>query len=121
MRHHPLTFPPDAADLAHVTGLFQALADPTRLTLLLALRDGERTVTDLGDALGQPQSTVSRHLATLRHARLVRTRRDGPRVYYRLADAHLTGLLTQAFSHAQHERLGLPDHSGVEIVKGDAE
>ena len=113
MRRHALAMPPDPLDLVHVTGLFQALADSTRLSLLLALTDAERTVTDLSETLRQPQSTVSRHLATLRHARLVQTRRDGPRVYYRLADAHLTHLLTEAFSHAQHARLGLPDHPAV--------
>ena len=46
MRRHALAMPPDPVDLVHVTGLFQALADSTRLTLLLALTDAERTVTD---------------------------------------------------------------------------
>ena len=110
MQHHALPFPPEPADLAHVTGLFQALADPTRLGLLLALQRGETAVGELAGLLNQPQSTVSRHLATLRHAGLVTTRRDGPRVQYRLADAHLADLLDQAFSHAQHRRLGLPNH-----------
>ncbi|WP_415789402.1 ArsR/SmtB family transcription factor [Deinococcus saxicola] len=111
MHRHPLTFPPEPADLAHVSGLFQALADPTRLTLLLALQDGEHAAGELTGLLGQPQSTVSRHLGVLRHAGLVTPRRDGPRVQYRLADSHLVELLTQAFSHAQHHRLGLPGHS----------
>lgn len=111
MHRHPLPFPPEPADLTHVSGLFQALADPTRLTLLLALQDGEHAVGELTGLLGQPQSTVSRHLGVLRHAGLVIPRRNGPRVQYRLADSHLVELLAQAFSHAQHHRLGLPGHS----------
>lgn len=118
MHNHSLSSPPEPADLTHVAGLFQALADPTRLTLLLALQDGERSVSALTDLLSQPQSTVSRHLGILRHARLVQTRRDGPRVHYRLADAHLADLLTQAFSHAEHDRLKLPDHQLPDRLAG---
>lgn len=97
-------------DLERVAALFKALSDPTRLHLLLHLMGGEYPVSALVQALEQPQSTVSRHLALLRQAHLVQTRRALNRVYYRLADAHLAHLLTEAFSHAQ--RLGLPDHPG---------
>lgn len=118
MQHHVLTFPPEQADLQHVTRLFQALADPTRLLLLLALQEGESPVTRLTERLQQPQSTVSRHLATLRHAGLVSTRRDGTKVQYRLADTHLSILLQEAFSHAQHQRLDLSEHPTAERVQG---
>lgn len=110
MRAHAVPFPPNPADLTAVTQLFQALSDPTRVTLLLALQGSEQVVHDLTRLLGQPQSTVSRHLGVLRHAHLVQTRRQGPRVWYRLSDSHLAELLTEAFSHAQHARLDLPDH-----------
>ncbi|WP_263862379.1 ArsR/SmtB family transcription factor [Deinococcus detaillensis] len=80
------------------------------MQLVLLLLQGERSVTGLVDALGQPQSTVSRHLALLRSAQVVKTRREATHIYYRLADAHVAQLVQQAFSHAQHERLGLPDH-----------
>lgn len=119
MQHHPLSFPPEAADLQAAKGLFQALSDPTRLLLLLALQEAERPVHELVDRLGQPQSTISRHLATLRHAGLVVARRDAQRVHYRLADAHLGVLLQEAFSHAQHQRLGLPDHPTADRSGGD--
>lgn len=63
---------------------FLALSDPTRLALLSILREGERPVGDLVDALGCPQPKVSRHLKVLRDARLVRARRDGRNIYYEL-------------------------------------
>jgi DNA-binding transcriptional ArsR family regulator len=110
MRHHPLSLPVDPLDLHRVTEVFTALSDPTRLHVRVLLMQGERNVTALVDALQQPQSTVSRHLTLLRTAQLVQTRRETTSVYYRLADTHVAELLTQAFSHAQHDRLGLPDH-----------
>lgn len=64
---------------------FLALSDPTRLALLAALREGERPVGELVDALGCPQPKVSRHLKVLKDAGLVRDRRDGRNVYYALA------------------------------------
>lgn len=64
---------------------FLALSDPTRLALLDALRDGERPVGELVDALGCPQPKVSRHLKVLKEAGIVRDRRDGRNVLYALS------------------------------------
>ena len=55
--------PPDPVDLVHVTGLFQALADSTRLTLLLALTDAERTVTDRFWQLNLSDAGVAQQVA----------------------------------------------------------
>ncbi len=66
--------------------LFKALADETRLRLLALLVEREELcVCDLMATLDLPQSTVSRHLATLRHSGLVSGRRQGVWMYYRLA------------------------------------
>ena len=107
-------------DLERVTEVFKALSEPLRLRTMLLLSRGERTVGELVEAVGAPQSTVSRHLAVLRAAKLVGTERRGASVTYRLADAHLEGLLVEAFSHAQHERLGLADHPSVEVDEATA-
>lgn len=64
---------------------FRACADPTRLKLLTLLLDGELCVCDLVRAVRMSQPKVSRHLAYLRRAGLVRGRREGQWVYYRLA------------------------------------
>ncbi len=64
----------------------QGLADPKRILILYALADGPRRVTDLADALGMPQPTVSHHLKILRERGLVLAEQEGTAVYYTLAD-----------------------------------
>lgn len=66
-----------------------ALGSPIRLMIFYALSDGARYVSDLADDLDLPQPTVSRHLKVLRERGLVTTRRDGPAVYYELADTRV--------------------------------
>ena len=62
--------------------LFLALSDKTRLRLLALMADGEVPVGFLADKLGESQPKISRHLAYLRSAGLVSTRRDGKWIYY---------------------------------------
>jgi DNA-binding transcriptional ArsR family regulator len=64
----------------------QGLADPKRILILYALADGPRRVTDLADALGVPQPTVSHHLKILRERGLVVAEQEGTAVYYAVAD-----------------------------------
>ena len=63
-----------------------ALGSPIRLMIFYALSGKSRYVSDLAAELDLPQPTVSRHLKVLRERGLVNTRRDGPAVYYELAD-----------------------------------
>ncbi|MDQ3282034.1 MAG: metalloregulator ArsR/SmtB family transcription factor [Acidobacteriota bacterium] len=65
--------------------LFQALGDRTRLRLLNLVALGEVCVCYFVEILGEPQPKISRHLAYLRNAGLVSTRRDGKWMHYRLA------------------------------------
>lgn len=64
--------------------LFKALADATRLRILGLLLTGEVCVCDIHESLKIPQSKASRHLAYLRRAGLVATRREGLWIHYRL-------------------------------------
>ncbi len=66
--------------------LFKALADETRLRILNLLAHGELCVCEIEQALGIGQSKASRHLAYLRNAGLVTDRREGPWMYYAVAD-----------------------------------
>jgi len=66
--------------------LFKTLADPTRLRLLNLLASGETCVCELTDTLRVVQPKASRHLARLKHARLVEARREGKWVHYRWAE-----------------------------------
>jgi ArsR family transcriptional regulator len=64
----------------------RALADPKRLCVLESLALGELSVTDLSERVGCQVPNMSQHLAVLRSAGLVTTRRDGSTIFYRLAD-----------------------------------
>ncbi len=64
----------------------RALADPKRLCVLESLAGGEVSVSDLSSRVGCQVPNMSQHLAVLRSAGLVTSRRDGSTVYYRLAD-----------------------------------
>jgi ArsR family transcriptional regulator, arsenate/arsenite/antimonite-responsive transcriptional repressor len=69
--------------LGHTVSLAAALADPSRVRALLALRDRELCVCQIVELLGLSTSTVSRHLGQLRRAGLVVIRRDGRWTWYR--------------------------------------
>ena len=73
---------------------FHALADGTRLRILLRLRDGEECVCNLTDALEAGQSRLSFHLKTLKDAGLVRDRRAGRWIYYSLEPGAIATLET---------------------------
>jgi ArsR family transcriptional regulator len=64
----------------------RALSDAKRLCVVERLADGERSVSDLSRDIGCQVPNMSQHLAVLRQAGIVATRRDGNTVYYRLAD-----------------------------------
>ncbi|WP_220186989.1 ArsR/SmtB family transcription factor [Pseudonocardia pini] len=71
----------------------KALAHPDRIWILQLLGDGERSVAELRACTGQVASTLSSHLAVLRHADLVSVRREGPVVCYALVDSSALGVL----------------------------
>jgi DNA-binding transcriptional ArsR family regulator len=85
---HPL--PPELA--ASLADRFRLLAEPTRLRLLDLLRDGERSVGDLVDALALSQPGVSKHLRALREAGLVRVRPEAQKRWYGLRPEPLAEL-----------------------------
>jgi DNA-binding transcriptional ArsR family regulator len=92
--------PGETADLAD---LFKLLGDPTRARLLCALLEaGELCVCDLAETVGVPESSVSHALRLLRTAGIVRNRRDGRVIYYRLDDAHVRLLLDLSLEHLRH-------------------
>ena len=64
--------------------VLEVIAEPTRRRILDAVRDGEKSVTDLVEQVGMHQPGVSRHLKVLRDAGLVEVRRDAQRRIYRL-------------------------------------
>jgi DNA-binding transcriptional ArsR family regulator len=88
----------------------QLLGDHTRLRIVWALLHGEYSVGELAALVGAQPSATSQHLAKLRLARLVRTRRQGTRIFYVAQDVHVVQLLREALYHADHVAQDLPDH-----------
>jgi len=93
-----------------VVEVFRMLADATRVQVLWALVDREMSVNDLAEHVGKPAPSVSQHLAKLRMARLVRTRRGGTTIYYSLGNDHIGQLVTDAVFNAEHAGPGVPSH-----------
>ncbi|MBI5232158.1 MAG: winged helix-turn-helix transcriptional regulator [Coriobacteriales bacterium] len=95
----------DEATTTKATDIFSALADPTRLRMLMALSRCELCVCDLASVCGISQSGVSHQLRLLRDRGLVAFRRDGQRAVYRLADDHVRTLIAEGLEHASEERV----------------
>lgn len=72
--------------LSLIAQRFRVLGEPSRLRLIRALEDGERSVTQLQAAAGLTQANTSRHLQTLTQAGILGRRREGPQVFYHIAD-----------------------------------
>jgi DNA-binding transcriptional ArsR family regulator len=89
-----------------ISELMQALATPSRVRLLYALRAGEASVNELAARAAVTPSAASQQLRILRHLRFVATRRDGRSILYRLHDAHVAGLLDEVRNHLDHTALG---------------
>ncbi|MGZ5214057.1 MAG: ArsR/SmtB family transcription factor [Actinomycetota bacterium] len=75
---------------------FKALSNPVRIRILELLRDGERSVGDLGADMLLEQSNVSQQLAVLRERGFLISRREGSTVFYRVKDPRIFGLLSSA-------------------------
>ncbi len=104
----PASIPDDEVNL--IVEVFRMLADPTRVRLLWSLTGGELSVTELSEQVGKPAPSVSQHLAKLRMARLVRTRRDGTTIFYSLENEHVSQLVADAVFNAEHAGPGVPMH-----------
>ncbi len=88
-----------ADPISAVAEVFRLLGDPTRLRIALTCLDGERTVGEIGDEVGQSQSLVSHHLRLLRTARIMRATRQGRNVAYAIDDSHVRDVLRNMIAH----------------------
>lgn len=71
--------------------VYRLLANPTRLAILNLIKHREFPVEDIVRAVRRSKANISQHLAVLRHARLVRTRRKGLNVFYKIVDPRIVG------------------------------
>ncbi|MEM6278736.1 MAG: metalloregulator ArsR/SmtB family transcription factor [Verrucomicrobiota bacterium] len=93
--HEPL----EVEDSQRMAEFFGVLADPTRLRLISLLSGSESCVCDLAEHLSVSESAVSHQLRALRNARLVRYRKSGRQVFYRLHDHHVFDLYEAVREH----------------------
>ena len=86
-------------ECTRLSQLFKAMGDATRLRILQALEQGEMCVCDLAVYLEISESAVSHQLRLLRQLHLVTNRREGPVLYYRLDDDHISQLVRLGLEH----------------------
>lgn len=108
--------------MMHLTSeIFAALADPTRLALVSALKDGEKTVGELTAPFAMSQPAISRHLKILEEAGLIARRINGTKRPCRLVEDNFAeieawaGMMRRAF-HANYNRL---DQVLADMPKGE--
>ncbi|MEC3977200.1 metalloregulator ArsR/SmtB family transcription factor [Amycolatopsis sp. H20-H5] len=97
----PIAPGPPAAALIDAGDLLRALAAPVRIAIVLQLRDADRCVHELVDALDVAQPLISQHLRVLKTAGVVHGERRGREVVYRLVDEHLSHIVVDAVAHVQ--------------------
>ena len=107
---------PDSQYVELAVEVFAMLADATRVRIILALRDGELPVNQLAEMVHKSPAAVSQHLAKMRLGRMVTTRQDGTRVFYRLENEHASQLVTDAIFQAEHSLGGTPRHHHAESM-----
>ncbi|RZS29637.1 DNA-binding transcriptional ArsR family regulator [Herbihabitans rhizosphaerae] len=90
-----------AQSLAAAGELLRALAAPVRIAIVLQLREGDRCVHELVEALGVAQPLISQHLRVLKAAGVVHGERHGREVLYRLVDEHLSHIVVDAVTHVE--------------------
>lgn len=88
---------------ARLAEVFRTLADSSRARIVHSLLQQDLCTCDLAAITGLSEPAVSQHLRILRALRLVRSRREGKRVYYSLDDDHVRLLLTISLQHLAHE------------------
>ncbi|MGH3724150.1 MAG: ArsR/SmtB family transcription factor [Mycobacterium sp.] len=105
--HAPLTPPGPlpSREILELSGeLLRALAAPVRIAIVLQLRESQRCVHELVDAVGVAQPLISQHLRVLKAAGVVAGERQGREVMYRLVDDHLSHIVVDAVAHAEEQR-----------------
>ena len=77
--------------------MLKILANKNRLMILCSLQDGEMSVSELNEAVPLAQSALSQHLAALRKAQIVATRRESQTIYYRVIDKNVEAILATLY------------------------
>jgi len=84
---------------AHVAELFGAFSDTSRIRIISAITEHEQNVNTLAEMVGISESAVSHHMRHLRQMGIVKARRNGKEVFYRVEDDHIIALFNQGVNH----------------------
>ena len=95
--------------------VMKALRDPNRVKIVKRLQHGELCVCEIQEALGTSQPTVSKHLKLLEEADILKSRKEGLWVYYRLDDGSRSPYASMLLGNLKHWLEGTPEIS--EVVK----
>jgi ArsR family transcriptional regulator len=90
----------------------KTIASAKRLEIINALKEGEKTVTELVQALGVPKANVSQHLAVMRHKGILKARRSGVNIYYSIANPKVVeacSLMREVLTEMMKERARLAE------------
>ena len=86
-------------EVERLSAIYKILGDPSRLKIVMALKNVEMCVCDLAAFLGLTESAVSHQLRRFRDLALVKSRREGQVIYYSLDDEHVAELLNIGLEH----------------------
>ena len=100
---------PTSAQIEVAAETFRMLSSSTRLLIMWHLVHSESDVTGLAEASGASVQAVSQHLATLRLAGLVSSRREGRRIVYLVDDPHVVTMVSEIFDHIAPDGSLAPD------------
>ncbi|AEH24543.1 ArsR/SmtB family transcription factor [Pyrococcus yayanosii] len=92
---------PDDETILEASDFFDALGNPTRLKILFALLEGELCTCDLSNITGLSVSAISHQLRILKDRKIVKYRKDGKSVFYRLDDEHIREILKVVLKHME--------------------
>ncbi len=94
---------PNDEILYALADFFKLMGDTTRCKLLFAIHGDEKCVNELAQAINMTKSSVSHQLNTLRRSGIVRCRKQGKEVYYRLDDEHIKQVIEIGLEHIEHK------------------
>lgn len=94
---------PSESELYDLADFFKIFGDSTRTKILWALDTSEMCVCDLAALLNMTKSAISHQLRTLRHANLVKFRKEGKIVFYSLSDNHVKDILEKGLEHINEQ------------------
>lgn len=83
----------------HVASYFSVLSEPTRLRIMHAICDEEKTVSQIVEELDATQTNISRHLTMMHRNGVLARRKEGNQVYYRVADAEMVDICRKVCDH----------------------